>query len=210
MESTRRRRLHPGGRPDRDFLCRYALAAAIALAGATQALACTEDEKTELKQWGCSSRQIEKKCGDITAGSKSVIPRRASLQPYQPAQGVLKTYTRKPLLAPLRVKTPAGENYFIKLVEANNKKTTVMTMFIFGGGSFQTKVPLGTYVLRYATGADWYGPDYLFGVCKTSFYEADADLAFTQSGRALNGHHVELIKQVDGNLETRDIDEAEF
>jgi hypothetical protein len=189
---------------------RYLLAAAIALAGMTSALACTEDEKTELKQWGCSSSQIEKKCRETAPGKTPVIPRKISLQSFGPSQGILKNYTRRPLRAPLRVETPPGENYFVKLVEAGDRKTPVLSFFIFGGSSFQTDVPLGTYILRYAIGTDWYGPEYLFGVCKTSFFEAKADLAFTQSGRHLSGHRVELIKQVGGNLDTAGVEESEF
>jgi hypothetical protein len=176
------------------------------LASAAPALACSEQEKGQLEQWGCSPAQVERKCN----GPHEPIPVPGKTFPKRVKQGIQLISTRKSLQAPLRVETPPGDNYFVKLVRADDKKKALISFFIFGGGSFQTNVPVGTYILRYAIGKDWYGPELLFGPCKTSFFEANTNLEFTLSGRKAIGHRVVLIKQVGGNLATSDIDEGEF
>jgi hypothetical protein len=178
--------------------------------GLSPAMACTEDDETQLKQWGCSAAQIERKCPGDAHGRKISLPKKQFTRSLRPRQGVVQIYSRKSRIAPFRVDTPAGDNYFIKLVEVSDKKTPVLTFFIYGGGTFQMDVPLGTYIMRYAIGKDWYGEQLLFGPCTTSFYEADAELAFTREGNTAKGHRITLEKQVGGNLETMDVDEEQF
>lgn len=179
------------------------------LATVQSVLACSENDRNQLANWGCTASQIANKCHEVGAG-KLLIPDKNSAKILDLRQGILRVSTRKSMLAPLRVQTPPGENYFLKLVELGEKKKPVLTFFIPGGSSFQMKVPLGTFRLRYASGTNWYGPELLFGPCTTSFFEANADLEFTRAGRQLSGHSIVLIKQIDGNLSTEVVEEKNF
>jgi hypothetical protein len=116
-------------------------------------------------------------------------------------------------IAPLRIVTPAGANYIIKLVDAATN-TEHLLIYIDGGSSFETKVPLGTYKIRGASGSTWYGTTELFGP-STSFFElrtngAENTFSFTRSGNQIRGREIRLIKQVDGNLETSAIGREQF
>lgn len=125
-----------------------------------------------------------------------------------PENGTTNYYTNAEALAPFGVKTEIGENYFIKLVDADTNKTAV-TVFVRGGDSINIKVPLGAYELRSAAGDDWYGEDHLFG-SHTSYSKADKVFNFYVDGPVIQGNTVELINRVDGNLHTSKIDKDEF
>ena len=67
-----------------------------------------------------------------------------------------------------------------------------------GGQPFSTKVPTGTYELRYAVGQEWTNEQEYFGP-KTAFYKADRLLTFSIEGDRVLGSEVELILQRGGN-----------
>ena len=110
-------------------------------------------------------------------------------------------------VAPLAIKTRAGSNYYVKLVDMAER--TVMTMYVEGGRYFETDVPLGTYEIRYATGKTWYGTKNLFGP-ETSYAKADRWFDFSFDGSEYSGYAVELIMQSSGNLSTRPLSAANF
>jgi len=125
------------------------------------------------------------------------------------SQGIQQVFTKESRIAPFKVKTPLGSShYFLKLVKASDK-APVLTFYIRGGQTFELKVPLGTYRLKYASGETWYGLKHYFGE-HTAYSEAEADLHFSRAGNVLKGHSVELIKQVGGNLQTKPIKPADF
>ena len=110
-------------------------------------------------------------------------------------------------VAPLNIKTSIGSNYYVKLV--NLDEQTVMTMYIKGGQYLETKVPLGTYEMRYATGKVWYGTVHLFGP-ETSYAKADIKFQFDFDGQQYSGYTVELIRQIGGNLGTSPLSPSDF
>ncbi len=75
-------------------------------------------------------------------------------------------------------------------------------------------MPLGTYRLKYGSGDVWYGPTLAFGPgtggSSASYAEADSDLVFRVAGSYVEGHHIELIKQIRGNLSTDPISVSDF
>ncbi|MEQ1658682.1 MAG: hypothetical protein ABL896_07885 [Hylemonella sp.] len=126
-------------------------------------------------------------------------------------QGVHRVFTEKERIAPFQIATPVGEeSYYVKLVDVTNGKT-VMTMFVRGGQTWETKVPLGSFKVKYATGMKWYGPqpERLFGP-QTRVNEADSVFHFRVEGNRVNGYTIQLIKQVGGNLKTRPIGRNDF
>ena len=121
---------------------------------------------------------------------------------------------RSPPLAPLRVDTPNTADYVLKLV---NVADEVEEMFIYvrGGASFETQVPIGTYKIRGASGTSWYGEPDLFGKGTRYFRLAgkddlDDEFKFTRRGNQVSGYHLKLLKQESGNLESTPIDPGEF
>lgn len=105
-------------------------------------------------------------------------------------------------VAPLKIITsPGGSNhYFVKIVDKSTNQE-LGSYFIRSGGVLDIKVPLGTYEIRYATGTQWYGPDYLFGP-ETAYSKADSLFTFEFDGYQYSGYTVELIMQQNGNLRT--------
>jgi len=125
-----------------------------------------------------------------------------------PPNGEIHYYQQAEAIAPFGINTEPDINYFVKLVDETTNKT-VMTIFVRGGQSVETKVPLGTYEFRYASGKHWYGEEELFGPW-TVYMKADNKLDFYNDGLRIMGHKVELIKQIDGNLHTREINKNRF
>ena len=58
-------------------------------------------------------------------------------------------------------------------------------------------------------GTTWYGTKYLFGP-GTSVAKADKTFDFRIDGEKVHGYTVELIKQENGNLNTKDISLEDF
>lgn len=108
--------------------------------------------------------------------------------------------------APLQIYTEAksGENYFIKVDELITGKT-VLKLFIRSGEFIETNLLAGTYIIKYSTGINWYGEKDLFGP-KTSYFKAGDTFTFDE----YNGYTIELIKQINGNLQTQPIDSTSF
>jgi hypothetical protein len=111
-------------------------------------------------------------------------------------------------IAPFKIKTAAGSNYFFKLIDVNTN-VEQMAGFIVGGTPFETKIPPGLYELRYAAGdmwiseMDYFGPD-------TAFSKTVTLLSFTIEGDKVRGVEVELIRQRGGNLQTARITKQAF
>jgi hypothetical protein len=140
---------------------------------------------------------------------KSTVPIIPRHQPVIVDQGVYRLYTDAELVAPLSIVTPRGpENYYIKLVDVSSGSPAI-SFFIFGGQSFETDVPLGTYRVKYATGVTWFGETHLFG-STTHYSEADKTFEFAVQGNKINGYTIELTQQRNGNLSTKAISSNQF
>jgi hypothetical protein len=93
--------------------------------------------------------------GIATAGNQN------ALQVPQ-STGLIWNRTGLPAVFPLQVKTPVGQDYFLKLID-NETGKDALAAYIVGGAFFKVLVPPGTYVLRFAVGQVWQGEDRLFG-----------------------------------------------
>ena len=107
-------------------------------------------------------------------------------------------------IAPLRLKTRAGNyDFFVKLSDFHTNRS-VKSFYVRGGAVINTKLPLGKYNLKYVSGKTWYGNACLFGK-DTLYSKADKVFTFARKGNTITGYSVELILQVDGNLSTKKI-----
>jgi hypothetical protein len=78
--------------------------------------------------------------------------------------------------------------------------------FIRGGGRLKLYVPLGTYVIKTASGMKWFGWERLFGP-DTRYSRPDDTFPLSQPGEYWT---VELIPQARGNIQDRAISASEF
>lgn len=125
-----------------------------------------------------------------------------------PMTGVLNKSFAGDGSAPLEIKTRPGSNYFLKVVDWTTK-AKVLTAFIRGGEPFETKVPVGSYEIRYATGQTWYGLIFDFGE-GASYARCDDRFDFHRTAYGFSGYTVELILQINGNLKTAAVAAEEF
>jgi hypothetical protein len=117
-------------------------------------------------------------------------------------------YTTERQVARFKVSAPEGTHYWVKLVDATTSAPAI-AMFVRGGTTAEVKVPVGTYVIKYASGKNWYGTTYLFGP-DTAYGKADQTMRFWIEGNIVHGHSMTLYKVLNGNLRTQSISASEF
>jgi len=124
-------------------------------------------------------------------------------------QGIHQLYTSAEQIAPFRIVTPSGaDSFYIKLTDASTG-VLVMTFFVQGGQSFEAVVPVGTYRVKYATGATWYGVDFVFGP-DTRYSEAVKIFEFSSKKNHITGSTIELTPRGGSNLDTKTISAHQF
>ena len=134
---------------------------------------------------------------------------KVSFFPQRPANGQVFRASNDKEIAPLEIVTTSnGHDFLVKLVDSRTKET-IKTFYVRGGDRVKTRVPLGSLLLRYAAGEQWFGKNCLFGR-KTVYSKADKIFEFSQSGNQVSGYTVELILQVGGNLPTSKISPDEW
>jgi len=125
-----------------------------------------------------------------------------------PATGVLRRDYSRRSLAPLKIETQGSTtHYYIRLVRAGHSTPTV-ELFIRGGETIDIKVPLGTYELKYAAGADWYGTKDHFG--PDTSYATAGEVEFDRTATAYRGRRLSLYRRPGGNLHTQSISKGDF
>jgi len=129
-----------------------------------------------------------------------------------PSTGEIRPRRKKDtgvVLAPLTVATADGSpNYYLKLVDWQTHAIRLV-FFVRSGKTARVRVPLGSYELRYAEGAEWYGEEYLFGP-GTGYAKAAEPFDFRTEGDRVLGFTVELIRQTNGNLTEVAIKASDF
>jgi len=125
-----------------------------------------------------------------------------------PPSGEVRQYSTQPALAPFQIRSSAGSNYLVKLDSASNGRP-VLSIFVRGGRTEDVHVPLGTYVVKYASGDKWYGYTHLFGP-DTQYSKADRSFTFSFDGQQYSGYTITLYRVQDGNLTTTKIPPDQF
>jgi hypothetical protein len=159
-----------------------------------------EGEKTSSNATSSSSQAA------VTTTTETAYPYETKAKPDT---GLIKSYSSGSKTAPFTVKTAEdGADYFVKLV---NKSTSniVYTFYIHNGETLSTKIAVGTYILKYASGTSWYGTEQLFGP-DTSYFEGSGELKFYKSGSTVYGFTITLYKVAGGNFDTTEIDPEDF
>src|ERR1019366_7642161 len=115
----------------------------------------------------------------VVSVSSPIVTTDACAGQAQPRQGIYKWYGRAwgDDVADFTITTAAGSNYFIKLEDLSGRPARAF--FVNGGSSISNKVPLGTFVLKYASGNSWCNERDLFGA-DTATNAADETFTFDQ------------------------------
>ncbi len=152
-----------------------------------------------------SNKSTSKKPPAIYSKLKPVPSYPEVVTPYN---GATQVYTNGERVAPFEIQTSSDANYLVKLVSAYSQKP-VMTIFIRGGKTVSTEVPLGKYEVKYASGEKWYGYEHLFGP-ETDYSKAETLFTFKNTGYQINGYTITLYRVSNGNLRTSRISPSQF
>jgi hypothetical protein len=125
-----------------------------------------------------------------------------------PRSGEVRKYLNQVGVAPLQIRSSVGDNYLVKLDDVVTGQP-VLSVFVRGGQTEEIKVPLGTYMVKYASGTQWYGYTHLFGP-QTEYSKADQTFTFSSNGYQYSGYTITLYKVRDGNLRTSKIQPTDF
>lgn len=125
-----------------------------------------------------------------------------------PATGEVRRLNSETGIAPLEISSSSGADYVVKLTDADSG-ADALTIFVHGGQTEKVDVPLGKYIVKYASGEKWYGYKHLFGP-STHYSKADQTFTFSKSGYQVNGYSITLYKVKDGNLRTSQISSKDF
>ena len=139
-----------------------------------------------------------------TVAQPAQSPTSLKVQPL-PETGAGQTSGVSPALNYIEVKT-RGDRHTLLKVEGHLTGEIVALQFIRAGESLKIGLQLGTYVLKTATGRQWYGDEHLFGV-ETTYSMPNDTFLLTQQGEYWE---VELVPQQGGNLSERSISAADF
>ncbi len=117
------------------------------------------------------------------------------------AAGLMWNRTGLPAVFPLQVKTPAGQDYFLTLINDETGEDA-LAAYLEGGEFFRVLVPPGIFRLNFAAGDVWQGEEALFGSGKnTRTFELEKPLTFKIRGLgAKAGHLVNLLEVGAGEV----------
>lgn len=127
-----------------------------------------------------------------------------------PMNGEAVWYVSGESVGPLEIKAAHGRHYFVRVADSMNG-SPVLDVFIRSGESVNIEIPLGQYVIKYASGNTWYGSeqDKLFGP-ETVCSKADRVFAFSFSGDQVQGYSITLYAVPNGNMSTSRIPRDNF
>ena len=133
----------------------------------------------------------------LLANASTKLPD-ADLTPVAAKTGFLKWPTGAQV-APFTIKTTKPYSYYVRLFNQDAEEI-MAEIFVVGGETFTGKLPLGRYLLRYASGATWYGAEARFGH-DTIYSKATEVFDFQEIDGGYEGYTIELIWP-HGNLRT--------
>ena len=126
-----------------------------------------------------------------------------------PENGTINPPNNPDRLAPLTFITKGEGLYFFIIISDWTTNKLVQTLFLHSGHVVESKVPLGSFRIKYATGKVWRGEKLLFGD-ETEYFVAEKRFDFVRTGSKIIGHTIELIIQEGGNLSVKQTSKSEW
>jgi hypothetical protein len=167
-------------------------------------------------------QQVARLSGLSSAADQQPGPSAASVTDLKPAPSpptsVIEKGRRRKGIAPFKIETEAGADYLLKLVSTTDENDN-MIIFVRGGEIYSSKMPLGTYKIRGATGSTWYSKEAFFGPATRFFRlqdkngkgpEASTIIRFWQERNKIFGMTLILKNVVGGNMAQEPISRDEF
>lgn len=152
--------------------------------------------------WLLATNQNDNKMTQLSAqkSSAKVLP--------MPRSGMTAQDFTTEALANFTLTASKDNNHYVKLESAKNQ-AVIATYFIKAGESIITKVPLGQYRIKVASGRNWFGEALLFGV-RTELKKSDNIFTFSQKGSQIVGQTITFNARVNGNMPTSRIHRNDF
>ena len=129
----------------------------------------------------------------------------------EPESGEVKTFAPNLKgVGELHIKTAPNKNYLVRVYEvAPPNDRLILRVFIRGGHTEMVKVPLGSFVVKFASGTDWISEWELFGP-ETQYAKADGVFTFGETDEWITTYSLTLYKVPDGNIRLATIPANEF
>jgi hypothetical protein len=108
----------------------------------------------------------------------------------------------------LVVNTKSGSDYYIKLVDAYDKRI-VRSFYLHGGGTGEIHVPAGAFIMLINQGDTWYGPKIGFGP-NSSRSRIREEIVIEATGNEDDGIEITLQSVANGNLRSEGVSSSEF
>jgi hypothetical protein len=131
-----------------------------------------------------------------------------SREPELLVPGILWNKSGRRGEAPFEIRSRAGTNYILKLVDAHTGNDAV-AILVRGGSTVEVDIPIGTYNLKWCSGTIWYGEEGLFGPGQSCSTTPTA-FRFWKTGTYIEGHTITLYTVTDGNMSYRRLNPSEF
>jgi len=126
---------------------------------------------------------------------------------FKPQVGDYMITDFSPRIAPFQINTHVGYDYLVKLENIENPFLSLM-FYVAGGVPFETRVPVGSYVLKYVAGDKWCGPNKLFG--NQSLEKGRRILVFDETLEGIHWNSVTLYPVPNGNFATETLPISQF
>lgn len=182
----------------------------VALVGGVTALVATNvaasraKETARLEALGIARSQA-------AAVARSEAAALSALKQPLPPTGIMEPVARQVTedqSAPFQVTNSPNVNSVVRLVRVADG-AVIMSAFVRAGETLDLDVPLGSYIVRVASGQVWYGSDVRFGP-STQYVVLDSTFTFSIEGMTRKGHQLELKATAAGNLGDSPISASNF
>jgi hypothetical protein len=125
---------------------------------------------------------------------------------------VLYNRTGRPAVAPLGLDAAPGSDYYVKLVDPVSNLDLV-GIYLKGGQKADIRVPVGSYIIRYASGTGWLGHERLFD--SDTYYAAFVRRYLFVKGSVgssstYSGYSLKLARQILADGGATGIDASKF
>lgn len=132
----------------------------------------------------------------------------SALTPVTIRTGVVSQRRARQAVAPLKITASPSASVLIKAFELGGQ-TAELVAFIRAGETLETKMPVGVFEIKVASGDTWYGLKRMFGPA-TRFSKLASTFDFSTTSTGYSGNRIELVTQAAGNLAQQSIDPSNF
>ena len=124
-----------------------------------------------------------------------------------PPNGLVKRFHTEHSEAVVTLTSPQSDSDYLIKFENKDTGKKVALVFLSSGEKVQVALPLGTYEVKWASGREWNGLEYLFGP-ETLFARLENYIALEKREKEVTAYT--LMFGIDGNIRTESISREDF